>query len=110
MDEIVRGLSSDTQGVIKAKIDFDAEITTGAGATVTYGWQRSTGFLNDNLQRIPNNEYYQNFSYSIQSRVPFDKWEDPVSALNHIAGYKDFSDLQVESILKMIHLVSHSTN
>ena len=95
--EIVRGLTSDTQAVIRSKIDFNAEIVTGAGATITHGWQKSTGFLNENLQRIPNNEYYQNFSYSIQSRVPFDEWEDPVSALNHIAGYKDFSDLQVES-------------
>ena len=67
------------------------------GATITYGWQKSTGFFNDNLQRIPNNEYYQNFSYSIQSRVPFDEWEDPVSSLNHISGYKEFSDLQVVS-------------
>ena len=96
--QIVRGLSSDTQAVIKTKVDFDAEITTGAGATITYGWQKSTGFLNDSLQRIPNNEYYQTFSYSIKSRVPYDTWEDPVSALNHTSGYKEFSDLQVISI------------
>ena len=95
--EVVKGLSSDTQGVIRSKIDFDAEIITGAGATVTYGWQRTTGFLNDNLQRIPNNEYYQTFSYSIKSRIPYDVWEDPVTALNHISGYKEFSDLQVIS-------------
>ena len=96
--QIVRGLSSDTQAVIQTKIDFDAEITTGAGATITYGWQKNTGFLNDSLQRIPNNEYYQTFSYSIKSRVPYDTWEDPVSALNHTSGYKEFSDLQVISI------------
>lgn len=96
--QIVRGLSSDTQAVIKSKVDFDAEITTGAGATITYGWQKNTGFLNDSLQRIPNNEYYQTFSYSIKSRVPYDTWEDPVSALNHTSGYKEFSDLQVISI------------
>ena len=97
VNQTVRGLTSDAQAVIRAKLDFDAEITTGAGATITYGWQKSTGFFNDNLQRIPNNEYYQNFSYSIQSRVPFDEWEDPVSSLNHISGYKEFSDLQVVS-------------
>ena len=96
--QIVRGLSSNTQAVIQTKIDFDAEITTGAGATVTYGWQKNTGFLNDSLQRIPNNEYYQTFSYSIKSRIPYDTWEDPVSSLNHISGYKEFSDLQIISI------------
>ena len=96
--KIVKGFTSNTQGVINTKYDFDAEITTGAGATVTYGWQRNTGFLNDNLQRTPNNEYYQNFSYSIKSRISLDTWEDPVSSLNHISGYDKFSDLQVESI------------
>ena len=97
LNETVRGLASDTQAVIRSKLDFDAEITTGVGATISYGWQKATGFLNDNLQRIPNNEYYQSFSYSIQSRVPYDRWEDPVASLNHISGYKEFSDLQVVS-------------
>jgi len=97
LNETVRGLTSDTQAVIRSKLDFDAEITTGVGATITYGWQKATGFLNDNLQRIPNNEYYQSFSYSIQSQVPYDRWEDPVASLNHISGYKEFSDLQVVS-------------
>ena len=96
--DVVKGLSSNAQGVILSKIDFDAEIITGAGATITYGWQRNTGFLNDNLQKIPNNEYYQSFSYSIKSTIPYDKWEDPVSSLNHISGYSKFSDLQVISI------------
>ena len=96
--ERVRGLTSDTQGVIQTKLDFNAEVTTGAGATINYGWQKTTGFLNDSIQRIPNNEYYQTFSYSIKSRIPYSTWEDPVGSLNHISGYKEFSDLQVESI------------
>ena len=96
--EKVKGLSSGSQGVIQTKLDFNSEITTGAGATVNYGWQKSTGFLNDSIQRIPNNDYYQTFSYSIKSRIPYTTWEDPVASLNHISGYKEFSDLQVESI------------
>jgi len=95
--DIVKGLSSDAQGIILNKTDFDAEIITGAGATITYGWQRNTGFLNDNLEKLPNNEYYQSFSYSIKSTIPYDKWEDPVSSLNHISGYSKFSDLQIIS-------------
>ena len=93
----VRGLSSNTQGVIKTKYDFKAEIETGAGATVINGWSRNTGFLNDNLQRIPNNEYYQNFSYSLKSNVDFSTWNNTVGALNHTAGFKRFADLEIES-------------
>lgn len=94
---IIRGLTSNTQGVVKTKYDFEAEINTGAGATIINGWNRNTGFLNDNLQRIPNNEYYQNFSYSLKSDVDFDTWNNAVGSLNHTAGFKKFSDLQVVS-------------
>lgn len=95
--ETIRGLSSNTKGVVKTKYDFKAEIETGAGATVINGWSRNTGFLNDSLQRIPNNEYYQNFSYSLKSNVDFSTWNNTVGALNHTAGFKRFADLEIES-------------
>jgi len=94
---IVKGQSSNTQGVIQSKINFDAEILIGAGATFNSGWQSNSGFLNDNLQKLPNNEYYQNFSYSLKSRVALEDWDDPVSVLNHTSGFAKFSDLVIES-------------
>jgi len=94
---IIRGESSNTQGVVINKWDFDAEITTGVGATVIRGWQDNVGFLNDNLQVIPNNEYYQKFSYSLSSRVPHQDWNGPVSDLNHTSGFAKFADYQLES-------------
>ena len=97
LNTIVRGESSNTQAVITTKYDFDAEITTGVGATVIGGWQNNVGFLNDNLQVLPNNEYYQNFSYSLSSRVPYDTWNDPVSNLNHTSGFAKFADYQLVS-------------
>ncbi len=68
---IIRGESSNTQGVVINKWDFNAEITTGVGATVIRGWQDNIGFLNDNLQVIPNNDYYYKFSYSHSRRVSY---------------------------------------
>ena len=94
---IIRGESSNTQGVVINKWDFNAEITTGVGATIIRGWQDNIGFLNDNLQVIPNNEYYQRFSYSLSSRVPYQDWNDPVSDLNHTSGFAKFADYQLES-------------
>ena len=55
--------------------------------------------MNNNVQRLPDNDYYQYFSYSLKSKVSYEKWNDPVSSLNHTAGFKKFSDLQVESKL-----------
>lgn len=95
---VVRGESSNTQAVILKKWDFDAEIQTGVGATVIGGWQNNVGFLNNNLQVLPNNEYYQNFSYSLSSKVPYKTWDDPVSNLNHTSGFAKFADYQSESV------------
>ena len=95
--QTVKGLSSNTQGVIGKKIDFNSIIRTGAGATIVEGWQKNTGFLNNSMQKLPDNRYYQNFSYSISSKVPFDTWNDPVSILNHTSGFDKFADLQVIS-------------
>lgn len=94
---IIRSETSGNQGAIESSIDYDSTITLGVGATFIYGWQSNSGMLNDNLQVIPNNEYYQNFSYSLKSRVPLGIWDDPVSALNHTAGFEKFADLVIDN-------------
>ena len=53
--------------------------------------------LNNDLQRIPDNDYYQNFSYSLKSTIPLQTWNDPVSSMSHVAGYKKFANYQLES-------------
>ena len=97
--DLIQGNSSKTQGIVSRKINFNAESKTGAGATVYNGWKDDVGFLNDSFQKIPNNEYYQNFSYAVKSKIPFDTWNPAVNALNHTAGFVKFGDLQIVSIL-----------
>ena len=53
--------------------------------------------LNDSVQRISDNDYYQQFSYALKSRVPIQTWDDPVQSLNHTTGFLKFSDLLIES-------------
>ena len=95
---LVIGQSSNTQGIVKSKIKFDAEILLNSFSIVKKGWSRNTGFLNDNTQRLPDNHYYQHFSYALKSKVPFDTWNDAVNSLNHAAGFLKFSDLVIESV------------
>jgi hypothetical protein len=90
-------LSSGTEVIVQNKLNFNSTVSTGAGTTFVNGWKTNSGFLNDSLQRIPNNEYYQNLSYSLKSSVAFDKWDDTVSSLGHVAGLAKFADLRVES-------------
>ena len=89
--------SSGVKASILDKIPFNSTIKLGVGATFIDGWQTNSGFLNDNLQVIPNNEYYQNFSYSLKSRIDLETWEDAVSSLNHTAGFQKFADLVIDN-------------
>jgi len=93
----IEGLSSNAKALISSVETYDAIFLTNSSSLVNNGWQDSVGFLNDNLQRVSDNEYYQNFSYSIKSQVEYDTWNDAVSALNHSVGFKKFSDYQLES-------------
>jgi len=95
--DIIVGKTSSTQGTVKSKIDFNAEVKVDAGSVVANGWKRDTGFLNNSLERLPDNNYYQYFSYSIKSKVDMNIWDESVSTLNHPSGFMKFSDLLVES-------------
>ena len=95
--DTIKGLSSKTQGVISTIKIFNAFFNLGATSKVISGWKSDTGVLNNNIQRIQDSLYYQNFSYSIKSRVDFDTWNDAVSSLNHTTGFKKFADYQLET-------------
>ena len=95
--DLVVGQTSRTQGIVKSKVDYNSEIETESSSIVEKGWNTTTGFFNDNQQRIPDNFYYQNFSYAIKSKIPLQNWDDAVSSLNHTAGFLKFSDLIIES-------------
>jgi len=96
--DVIRGLGTKATGIVGQKYNFNAYVDTDATSEIVIGWTNETGFLNSNLQRIQNNEYYQNFSYSIKSKVPFSDWDNVVSSLAHNAGFVKFSDLQMESL------------
>jgi len=85
------------KGLIKEIVKFESKYDLDIFSIVENGWEYNTGFLNDELQRVHDNDYYHAFSYSIKSKVQFDEWKDIVGSLNHASGFKKFSDLQVES-------------
>jgi len=96
--ELIVGESSKSESVIKEIITYETFYDIKSSSISLGGWNNNTGFLNDSLQRIHDNDYYQYFSYSIQSEIPIEEWNDVVSNLNHTLGFKKFGDLIVESI------------
>jgi len=96
INSIITGKSSSYNGVISDIFKFKSFYDIDSSSIVVRSWQDSIGFLNDDLQRIHNNEYYQYFSYSLKSIIQYNDWEGAVSSLNHTSGFKKFSDLDVE--------------
>jgi len=96
-EKIIRGLSSNSEATItqNESLDFNYEIDS--SSVVKSGWNSDRGFLNNSIQRLPDNDYYQYFSYSLKSIVGIDEWKTSVNDLNHTVGFKKFSDLQVIS-------------
>jgi hypothetical protein len=95
--EILLGKSSDSQALIKQSFGFEFDYKLDSFSTVIGGWSYDAGILNETSQRIQDSFYYQNFSYSLKSKVDYDTWSDSVSNLNHTPGFKKFSDYQLES-------------
>ena len=60
-------------------------------------WIDQKGFLNDSTQRIHDNDYYQRFSYSLNSDLSYDVWGETVGSLVHPAGFKEFSELSIQT-------------
>ena len=61
-----------------------------------YGWLDDTGKLNEDIQVIPDNDYYQNLSYSVKSPITWDDFSNSVNSIVHPAGLKNFADTFVQ--------------
>lgn len=63
--------------------------------TKNIGWNNSIGRLSDDSQYTPDNDYYQNLSYTIKSPIEYDTLKSTVNNLVHTSGLKNFADLDV---------------
>ena len=96
--EVIRGLTSELAGISSSVTSYESYFETDVSSLIFSGNQTDSGFSNNNLQRLQDSFYYQNFAYSLKSTIPFDTWKDTISSTNHTLGFKKFGDLQVESI------------
>jgi len=108
--DIIKGESSDTYGVASSITSYESTFNIGPFSTVEKGWETDSGVLNANMQRIQDSWYYQNFSYSLRSRIAYETWDDVVSALNHTLGHIKFSDMQIDTLNENSMQVGLSTD
>jgi hypothetical protein len=95
--EIITGKTTGNIATIESLTSYEGKFTVDYSSRKDEGWNNETGKLNEDYQLLPDNDYYQNLSYSIKS---FQQWKDirtPVNSLVHTAGLKNFSDTQIVS-------------
>lgn len=94
-DDIIRGRESYTTATINTIKESVGRFEVDYFTRQDIGWSDDIGKLNQDTQVIPNNDYYQNLSYTVKSRQ---KWEDivsPVNKLLHTSGLKNFADTEI---------------
>lgn len=93
----LKGEKSLLNGTIKDINIFNLKANLGVSRDKINDSKNESGFLNDYLQRISDNFYYQKFSYAIKSQLSYDTWKESVRSLIHPSGFKEFSDLDIIS-------------
>jgi len=89
------GEISKINGTVEYFDVFNLYATLGVSRDKTSSIDLSSGILNDSLQKISDNFYYQKFSYSIKGSIPYNVWRESVRSIVHPSGFKEFSDLEI---------------
>ena len=93
--EKIRGLESFNEATIDSVKITDGYYDVDYFNLQKFGWKFETGKLNENYQVTPDNDYYQNLSYSVKSSKTWEEIVTPVNNLLHISGMKNFADTQI---------------
>ena len=93
----VTGRLTNVSAEITSIVGNKAKFKTDFSNRQEYGWLDDIGKLNQDYQVIPDNDYYQNLSYTVKSTIEWDKFVNPVNRLVHPAGLKNFADTSIES-------------
>ena len=95
----IKGQTSNVSATIVDLTENKARFEVDYANRQEYGWIDDSGKLNEDIQVIPNNDYFQNLSYSVKSPITWDQFVDPVNRLVHPSGLKNFADTSVETVV-----------
>ena len=96
--DVIRGSTSGQQATIQSISFIDSSFTVGGFNDRFYGWKKDTGQTSNDLQIIPNNDYYQNLSYTIKTDKTWDEVSPIVNSTLHPIGTKNFVDTEIDSV------------
>ena len=95
--DILTGQSSSNVATINQIKINDGRFEINFSNKKRIGWDDNIGKLSLDDQVIPDNDYYQNLSYTIKSPIEWRELRTPVNSLVHTAGLKNFADTGISS-------------
>ena len=104
--DIIKGSLSGTIARINSITENSGRFNIDYSLRQDKGWSDDIGKLNEDHQVLPDNDYYQNLSYTVKSTVPWEDLVNPVNRLLHTTGLKNFADVGITSSSKAISLSS----
>ena len=96
-DEVIVGKDSGTIAAIVSLTENLGRYSVSYAAKKDIGWTNDTGKLNLDNQVLPDNDYFQNLSYTVKSSQEYSTLRSPVNGLLHTAGLKNFADTGITS-------------
>lgn len=97
------GFAYDNKDVMSFQRQDDTEATVGLvkGSNIRQGlgsgyYEGTKGFLSQD-KYLHDNDFYQDYSYQIISRIPFDRYSKMLKKVLHVAGTKFFPGVEIES-------------
>jgi hypothetical protein len=93
----IKGELSGTIAEIASISKDRAKFTLDYFSRQDFGWKDDRAKLSEDYQVTPDNDYYQNLSYSIKSSIPWSVMSGAVNSIIHPAGLKNFADVGITS-------------
>ena len=97
VNDVIIGTESGTTATVSNITENFGEFDVNYMVEKNIGWSNNIGELNLDTQVTPDNDYYQNLSYAVQSSRTFDQLRSPVSSLLHTSGLKNFANVGIAS-------------
>ena len=93
--DVVSGQNTRTKATITSLENNEGLFVVDHSLTTNIGWFDNVGSLSDDTQYLPDNDYYQNLSYTVKSPIEYQTLKSTVNNLLHTSGLKNFADTEI---------------
>ena len=99
-NDTIKGEKTGSISKISQSKEYSGTFSFDYYSSADLGWKDEVGKISLDTQRLPDNDYYQNLSYTVKSPIEYQRLIDPVNRLVHTVGLKNFADLGITTETK----------